>query len=113
MTQSSAFDRRLIPRRNAWASRPVAPCAGGPAFVLFVGAAEPFRGHGYGRPLLAAMTRDLISGGPTILIADTDYSNAPMAKDLQMSAGCRPSLASIWVRAHIHQIKHPRQQTTN
>jgi GNAT superfamily N-acetyltransferase len=53
---------------------------GGSSCVMFVGVAEPFRGQGYGRQLLAAMTSELISCGATTLIADTDYSNVPMAK---------------------------------
>jgi len=53
---------------------------GGVAYVLFVGVAQPFRGRGYGRQLLAAMTRELVQQGATKLIGDTDYSNAPMAK---------------------------------
>ena len=49
-------------------------------FVTFVGVAEAFRGRGYGRQLLAAMTREHVSKGATTLIADTDNQNWPMGK---------------------------------
>jgi ribosomal protein S18 acetylase RimI-like enzyme len=49
-------------------------------FVLFVGVARGHRGHGYGRQLLAWMTRHLLAEGATSLIADTDNGNVPMAR---------------------------------
>lgn len=52
----------------------------GRAFVLFVGVALEHRGHGYGRELLAWQTRQLIADGATVLIADTDNANVPMAR---------------------------------
>jgi GNAT superfamily N-acetyltransferase len=48
--------------------------------VLFVGVARDHRGHGYGRQLLAWQTRALLDGGATVLIADTDNDNHPMAR---------------------------------
>jgi GNAT superfamily N-acetyltransferase len=48
--------------------------------VLFVGVAHDHRGHGYGRQLLAWQTRALLDGGATVLIADTDNDNHPMAR---------------------------------
>ena len=52
----------------------------GRSFVLFVGVARDHRGHGYGSELLAWQTQQLISGGATTLIADTDNANLPMAR---------------------------------
>jgi len=52
----------------------------GRAYVLFVGVSADFRGRGYGRELLAWMTRYLIAQNATILIADTDNSNLPMVR---------------------------------
>lgn len=52
----------------------------GRAAVLFVGVAHDHRGHGYGRELLAWQTRQLLAGGATVLIADTDNDNVPMAR---------------------------------
>ncbi len=52
----------------------------GRAFVLFVGVARDHRGRGYGRELLAWQTRDLVASGATVLVADTDNTNLPMAK---------------------------------
>jgi GNAT superfamily N-acetyltransferase len=52
----------------------------GRAFILFVGVAHDHRGHGYGRQLLAWQTRRLLEEGATVLIADTDNQNVPMAK---------------------------------
>ena len=52
----------------------------GRAFILFVGVAHDHRGHGYGRQLLAWQTRRLLEAGATVLIADTDNQNVPMAK---------------------------------
>ncbi len=52
----------------------------GRGFVLFVGVALGHRGHGYGRELLAWQTRQLLAEGATVLIADTDNANAPMAR---------------------------------
>ena len=51
----------------------------GRAFVLFVGVCRDHRGHGYGRQLLAWQTRELVASGATVLIADTDNANVPMA----------------------------------
>ena len=51
----------------------------GRAFVLFVGVCRDHRGHGYGRQLLAWQTRELVASGATVLVADTDNSNLPMA----------------------------------
>ena len=48
--------------------------------MWFVGVAAAFRGSGYGRELLAWMTRQLIAQNATMLIADTDNTNLPMAK---------------------------------
>ncbi len=52
----------------------------GKAYVWFVGVVAAFRGRGYGRELLAWMTRQLIAQNATTLIADTDNTNVPMAK---------------------------------
>jgi len=52
----------------------------GRAYVLFVGVSADFRGRGYGRELLAWMTRYLIAQNATILIADTDNSNLSMVR---------------------------------
>lgn len=52
----------------------------GRAYVWFVGVVAAFRGRGYGRELLAWMTRELIAQHATTLIADTDNNNVPMAK---------------------------------
>ncbi len=52
----------------------------GRAFVLFVGVCRDYRGHGFGRELLAWQTRELIASGATVLIADTDNTNVPMAR---------------------------------
>jgi GNAT superfamily N-acetyltransferase len=52
----------------------------GRAFVLFVGVALEHRGHGYGRELLGWQTRQLLADGATVLIADTDNANVPMAR---------------------------------
>jgi ribosomal protein S18 acetylase RimI-like enzyme len=52
----------------------------GRAYVWFVGVVAACRGRGYGRELLAWMTRELIAQNPTTLIADTDNTNVPMAK---------------------------------
>ncbi len=49
-------------------------------YVWFVGVVTASRGRGYGRELLAWMTRQLIAQKATILIADTDNTNMPMAK---------------------------------
>jgi ribosomal protein S18 acetylase RimI-like enzyme len=51
----------------------------GRAFVLFVGVGRDHRGRGYGRELLAWQTRELVASGATILVADTDNTNVPMA----------------------------------
>ncbi len=48
--------------------------------VMFVGVARDHRGHGYGRELLAWQTRELVDSGATVLIADTDNTNVPMAR---------------------------------
>lgn len=50
------------------------------AFVLFVGVALEHRGRGYGRELLAWQTCRLLADGATVLIADTDNANLPMAR---------------------------------
>jgi ribosomal protein S18 acetylase RimI-like enzyme len=50
----------------------------GRGFVLFVGVAREHRGRGYGRQLLAWMTRELLAEGALTLIADTDHDNVPM-----------------------------------
>ncbi|MFZ2014542.1 MAG: GNAT family N-acetyltransferase [Nocardioides sp.] len=52
----------------------------GRAFVLFVGVCRDHRGHGYGRELLAWQTGELVASGATVLIADTDNTNLPMAR---------------------------------
>ncbi|MFC6705277.1 GNAT family N-acetyltransferase [Flexivirga alba] len=52
----------------------------GRAFVLFVGTTLEHRGHGYGRQLLAWQTRRLLAERATVLIADTDNANLPMAR---------------------------------
>ncbi len=52
----------------------------GRAYVGFVGVAAGSRGRGYGRELLAWITRELIAQNATTLIADTDTTNLPMAK---------------------------------
>lgn len=52
----------------------------GRGVVLFVGVASGHRGHGYGRQLLAWQTRRLTDEGATVLIADTDNDNVPMAR---------------------------------
>ncbi len=52
----------------------------GRGYVWFVGVAAASRGKGYGRELLAWMTRELIAQHATTLIADTDNTNVPMAK---------------------------------
>jgi hypothetical protein len=52
----------------------------GRAFVLFVGVCRDHRGRGYGRELLAWQTRELVASGATVLIADTDNTNLPMAR---------------------------------
>jgi ribosomal protein S18 acetylase RimI-like enzyme len=51
----------------------------GRAFVLFVGVCRDHRGRGHGRELLAWQTRELVASGATVLIADTDNANVPMA----------------------------------
>ncbi len=52
----------------------------GRAYVWFVGVVAASRGRGYGRELLAWMTRQLIAQNAATLIADTDNTNVPMAK---------------------------------
>jgi GNAT superfamily N-acetyltransferase len=52
----------------------------GRGVLWFVGVAHDHRGHGYGRQLLAWQTRQLLSDEATVLIADTDNDNVPMAK---------------------------------
>ena len=52
----------------------------GRAFVLFVGVCRDHRGRGYGRELLAWQTRELMAPAATVLIADTDNTNVPMAR---------------------------------
>ncbi len=52
----------------------------GRAFVLFVGVCRDHRGRGHGRELLAWQTRELVASGATVLIADTDNTNLPMAR---------------------------------
>src|SRR5512135_866652 len=52
----------------------------GQAYVWFVGVVADLRGRGYGRELLAWMTRQLIAEKATTLIADTDNTNLPMAR---------------------------------
>jgi GNAT superfamily N-acetyltransferase len=52
----------------------------GRAVVLFVGVVHDQRGRGYARELLAWQTRQLLAGGATTLIADTDNDNVPMAR---------------------------------
>jgi ribosomal protein S18 acetylase RimI-like enzyme len=52
----------------------------GRGVLWFVGVARDHRGHGYGRQLLAWQTRQLLAGGATTLIADTDNDNVPMAR---------------------------------
>ncbi len=52
----------------------------GRAYVWFVGVVAASRGRGYGSELLAWMTRQLIAQNATMLIADTDNTNVPMAK---------------------------------
>jgi ribosomal protein S18 acetylase RimI-like enzyme len=53
---------------------------GGRAAVLFVGVCRDHRGRGYGRELLAWQTRELVDSGATVLVADTDNTNVPMAR---------------------------------
>ena len=55
----------------------------GRAFVLFVGVGRDHRGRGYGRELLAWQTRELIASGATVLVADTDNTNVPMARGVR------------------------------
>ncbi len=52
----------------------------GRGYVWFVGVVAESRGRGYGRELLAWMTRQLIAEHATTLIADTDNANLPMAR---------------------------------
>jgi GNAT superfamily N-acetyltransferase len=52
----------------------------GRAYVVFVGVVAGSRGKGYGRELLAWITRKLIAQNATMLIADTDTTNLPMVK---------------------------------
>ncbi|MGA8245862.1 MAG: GNAT family N-acetyltransferase [Nocardioides sp.] len=52
----------------------------GRGVVMFVGVAHDHRGRGYGRQLLAWQTRQLVDSGATVLIADTDNTNLPMAR---------------------------------
>jgi ribosomal protein S18 acetylase RimI-like enzyme len=52
----------------------------GRGVVLFVGVTHDHRGRGYGRELLAWQTRELVEAGATVLIADTDNANLPMAR---------------------------------
>ncbi len=52
----------------------------GRAFALFVGVCRDQRGRGHGRELLAWQTRELVASGATVLIADTDNTNVPMAR---------------------------------
>lgn len=52
----------------------------GRGYVWFVGVVADQRGKGYGRELLAWMTRELIAQKANTLIADTDNTNVPMAK---------------------------------
>jgi ribosomal protein S18 acetylase RimI-like enzyme len=52
----------------------------GRGFVLFVGVPAGARGNGYGRQLLTWQTRRLLDEGATLLIADTDNDNLPMAQ---------------------------------
>jgi ribosomal protein S18 acetylase RimI-like enzyme len=67
------------------AGKPVGMVSGvvlgsGRAYVWFVGVVATSRGRGYGREILAWMTRQLIAQNATTLIADTDTTNVPMAK---------------------------------
>jgi len=67
------------------AGKPVGMVSGlvlssGRAYVWFVGVVATSRGKGYGREMLAWMTRQLIEQNATTLIADTDNTNVPMAK---------------------------------
>lgn len=48
--------------------------------VLQVGVAEPARGRGLGRELVAAATAALLASGAHTLIADTDDANVPMQR---------------------------------
>ena len=52
----------------------------GRAYVLFVGVCRDHRGRGFGRELLAWQTGQLVASGATVLIADTDNTNVPMAR---------------------------------
>jgi ribosomal protein S18 acetylase RimI-like enzyme len=52
----------------------------GRGFVFFVGVGERSRGRGYARQMLGWMTRRLVAEGATVLIADTDNENVPMAR---------------------------------
>lgn len=67
------------------AGKPVGMVSGlvmgsGRAYVWFVGVVAASRGRGYGRELLAWITRHLIAEHATMLIADTDNTNVPMVK---------------------------------
>lgn len=52
----------------------------GVGLVLQVGVAEPARGRGLGRELVAAATAELLASGAHMLIADTDDANVPMQR---------------------------------
>ncbi|SFS12041.1 Acetyltransferase (GNAT) family protein [Agrococcus baldri] len=52
----------------------------GTGLVLQVGVAEPHRGRGLGRELVAAATAELLESGAHTLIADTDDANVPMQR---------------------------------
>ena len=52
----------------------------GRAYLLFVGVAHGARGRGYGRQMVAWLTRELVAEGATTLVADTDNTNEPMAR---------------------------------
>lgn len=53
--------------------------ATGRGFVFFVGVGAPHRGRGYAARMVAEATRELLAAGSTMLIADTDRGNVPMA----------------------------------
>jgi GNAT superfamily N-acetyltransferase len=66
----------------------------GNGFVCQVGVAEPFRGRGLARRLVATATAELLDEGSTTLIADTDDANVPMIRAFA-AAGWEPTESRI------------------